>query len=71
MLTEYEPMIESLQCISSIRDFAYDDLNFGKSLGKGSFGEVFECHWEGIKIAVKVLKCNGSHNEGGKKSFTS
>jgi serine/threonine protein kinase len=46
-------------------------LNFGKSLGKGSFGEVFECHWEGIKIAVKVLKCNGSHNEGGKKSFTS
>jgi tetratricopeptide (TPR) repeat protein len=71
MLTEYQPMIESLQCNSNIQVFAYDDLNFGKSLGKGSFGEVYECRWEGIKIAVKVFKWNGSHNEGAKKSFPS
>ncbi|KAH8962719.1 hypothetical protein BDL97_05G115300 [Sphagnum fallax] len=71
MLTDYQPMIESLHCNSSIRVFAYDELNFCKSLGKGAFGKVYECRSEGIKIAVKVLKWNGSHNEGAKKSFTS
>jgi len=71
MLTEYQPMMKSLQCNSSIRIFTYDELNFYKSLGKGSFGEVYECHWKGIKIAVKALKWNGSHNEGAKKSFIS
>jgi len=71
MLTEYQPMIESLHYNSSIRVFAYDEFNICKSLGKGSFGEVYQCHLEGIKIAVKVLKWNGSHNEGAKKSFTS
>jgi len=71
MLTEYQPTIESLQCNSSIPLFPYDELNFGKLLGKGSFGKVYECHSEGRKIAVKVLKWNGSHNEGAKKSFIS
>jgi tetratricopeptide (TPR) repeat protein len=71
MLTDYQPMMKSLQCNSSIRLFAYDELNLYKSLGKGSFGEVYECRWEGIKIAVKALKWNGSHNEGAKKSFIS
>jgi tetratricopeptide (TPR) repeat protein len=71
MLTEYQPMMESLQCNSNILVFTYDELNFCKSLGKGSFGEVYECCWEGIKIAIKVLKWSGSHNEGAKKSFTS
>jgi serine/threonine protein kinase len=71
MLTEYQPMIESLQCNSNIRLFAYDELNFRKSLGKGLFGEVYKSRWKGIKIAIKVLNWSGSHNEGAKKSFTS
>jgi tetratricopeptide (TPR) repeat protein len=71
MLTEYQPMIESLHCNSSIRVFAYDELNFCNFLGKGSFGKVYEWHSEGIKIAVKVLKRSGFYNEGAKKSFAS
>jgi serine/threonine protein kinase len=51
--------------------FAYDELNFLNFLGKGLFGEVYESRWKGIKIAIKVLKWSGSHNEGAKKSFTS
>jgi hypothetical protein len=40
-------------------------------LEKGLFGEVYKNCWKGIKIAIKVLNWNGSHNEGAKKSFTS
>jgi serine/threonine protein kinase len=64
-------MIEPWQRNSNIRVFAYVELDFCKYLGKGSFGEVYKCRWEGIKIAVKVLKWNGSHNEGAKNSFAS
>jgi serine/threonine protein kinase len=71
MLTEYQPMMESLQCNSGIRLFTYDELNSRKFLGKGLFGEVYKSRWKGIKIAIKVLNWNGSHNEGAKKSFTS
>jgi serine/threonine protein kinase len=71
MLTEYQPMIESLQCNSSIPLFACDELNFGKLSGKGLFGEVYESHWKGKKIAIKILNWSGFYNEGAKKSFTS
>jgi len=71
MLNEYQPMIESLQCNSNIRVFPYDELQFRKILGEGSFGKVYEGRWNGIKIAIKVLNWSGSHNEGAKKSFTS
>jgi hypothetical protein len=40
-------------------------------LGKKIFGEVYESHWKGIKIAIKVLKWSGFDNEGANKSFTS
>jgi hypothetical protein len=46
-------------------------LNFWKFLGKRLFREMYESHWKGIKIAIKVLKWSGFHNEGVKKSFTS
>jgi serine/threonine protein kinase len=71
MLTEYEPMIESLQCNSNIRLFTYDEFKSWKILGKGYFGKVYESRWKGIKIAIKVLNWSGSHNEGAKKSFIS
>jgi len=71
MLIEYQPIIKSLQCNLSIRLFAYDELNFWKFLGKRLFGEVYESHWKGIKILIKVLNWSGFHNEGAKKSFTS
>ncbi len=51
--------------------FTYDELNFWKFLGKGLCEEVYESHWKGIKIAIKVLNWNGFHNEGAKNSFTS
>jgi serine/threonine protein kinase len=70
MFTEYQPMIESLQCNSSIRLFAYDELKFWKFWGRGLFGKVYKSCWKGIKIAIKVLNWSGSHNEGAKKSFT-
>jgi len=44
-------------------------LNFGTSLGKGAFGEVYQSCWKDIEIVIKVLKRSGSHNEGAKKSF--
>jgi serine/threonine protein kinase len=44
-------------------------LNFGTSLGKGAFGEVYQSCWKDTKIVIKVLKRSGSHNEGAKKSF--
>jgi len=50
--------------------FAYDELNFLNFLGKGLFEEVYESHWKGIKISIKILNWNGSHNEGANNSFT-
>jgi len=44
-------------------------LNFGTSLGKGAFGEMYQSCWKDTKTAIKVLEKNGSHNEGAKKSF--
>ena len=32
-----------------------DDLELDKKIGRGSFGEVYKCHWRGTTIAVKVL----------------
>jgi hypothetical protein len=55
MLIEYQPIIKSLQCNLSIQLFKYDELNFWKFLGKRLFEEVYESHWKGIKIAIKVL----------------
>ncbi|CAK9863688.1 unnamed protein product, partial [Sphagnum jensenii] len=46
-------------------------MNFGKLLGEGLFGKVYESHWKGIKIVIKVLKQSGFHNEGAKRSFAS
>jgi hypothetical protein len=71
MLTKYQPMIKPLQCNLNIWFFTYDELNFRKPLGKGSFGEVDESCWKGVKIVIKVLKWSGFHDEGAKKSFTS
>jgi serine/threonine protein kinase len=71
MLNEYQPTIQLLPFNSSIQSFTYNELNFGKSLGKGAFGEVYQSCWKDTKIAIKVFKRSGSHNEGAKKSFIS
>jgi serine/threonine protein kinase len=71
MLDEYQPIMELLPFNSSIQSFTYDELNFGQSLGKGAYGEVYQSYWKGITIAVKVLEWSGDHNEGAKKSFIS
>jgi serine/threonine protein kinase len=71
MLNEYQTTIELLPYNSIIQSFPYNELKFGRSLGKGAFGEVYQSCWKDTKIAIKVLKRSGSHNEGAKKSFIS
>ncbi|CAM6006992.1 unnamed protein product [Sphagnum balticum] len=71
MLNEYQPTIELLPFNSRIQFFPYNELKFGKSLGKGAFGEVYQGCWKDTMIAIKVFKRSGSHNEGAKKSFIS
>ncbi|CAK9860852.1 unnamed protein product [Sphagnum jensenii] len=71
MLNEYQPTIKMLPLNSNIQFFSYNELNFGRSLGKGGFGTVYQSCWKDMKIAIKVLKWSGSHNEGAKKSFIS
>jgi tetratricopeptide (TPR) repeat protein len=71
MLNEYQTTIELLAYNSIIQSFPYNELKFGTSLGKGAFGEVYQSRWKDTKIAIKVLKRSGSHNEGAKKSFIS
>ncbi|CAM6059862.1 unnamed protein product [Sphagnum tenellum] len=71
MLDEYQPIIKSLPFNSSIQPFTYNELNFGLSLGKGAYGEVYQSCWKGIPIAIKILEWSGDHNEGAKKSFIS
>ncbi|CAK9196404.1 unnamed protein product, partial [Sphagnum troendelagicum] len=71
MLNEYQTTIELLPFNSIIQSFPYNELKFGTSLGKGAFGEVYLGCWKDTKIAIKVLKRSGSHNEGAKKSFIS
>jgi tetratricopeptide (TPR) repeat protein len=71
MLNEYQPTIELLPFNSRFQSFQYNELNFGTSLGKGAFGEVYQSWWKDTKIAIKVLYWSGSHNESAKKSFIS
>jgi len=71
MFDEYQPIIQSLPCNLSIQSFTYDELNFGPSLGRGAYGEVYQSCWKGITITIKVLEWSGEHNEGAKKSFVS
>jgi serine/threonine protein kinase len=71
MLDEYQPIIQLLPFNLNIQSFTYDELNFGPSLGRGTYGEVYQSCWKGTTIAIKVLKSNSSHNEDAKKSFIS
>jgi hypothetical protein len=34
-----------------------------KKIGRGSFGEVYKCHWRGTTIAVKVLTDQAMNDE--------
>jgi len=70
MLNEYEPIIKLLPFNSNIQSFTYNELNIGKKLGEKAFGTVYQS-LKDTKIAIKVLKWNGSLNEGAKKSFVS
>ncbi|KAH9547401.1 hypothetical protein CY35_11G032700 [Sphagnum magellanicum] len=71
MLNEYEPIVKLLPFNSNIQSFTYNELTIGKKLGEGAFGKVYQSCWKDTKIAIKVLKRNGSLNEGAKKSFVS
>jgi len=71
MLDEYQPTIELLPLQSSIESFPYNELKLGKILGKGAYGKVYQSCWKNTKIAIKVLKQSGDHNEGAKKTFIS
>jgi predicted Ser/Thr protein kinase len=55
--------INSTVNIFSRSQVSYSDLLFGKSLGKGAFGEVFFGHWKGIPVAMKVCKSKSKLEE--------
>ena len=42
---------------------AYNELNLKKTIGRGSYGEVWECEFRGINCACKKLHENGDQNE--------
>jgi serine/threonine protein kinase len=71
MLNEYQATMELLPFNSIIQSFPYNELKFGTTLGKWAFGEVYRGCWKHTKIAIKLFKRSGSHNEGAKKSFIS
>jgi serine/threonine protein kinase len=71
MLNEYQPTIELLPFNSRIQFFPDNELKFETILGEGAFGMVHRGCWRDTKIAIKVLKRSGAHNEGAKKSFIS
>jgi tetratricopeptide (TPR) repeat protein len=71
MLKEYQPTIELLPFNSKIQYFPDNELKFETSLGQGAFGNVYQSYWNNTKIAIKVLKESGFHNESAKKSFIS
>ena len=43
----------SVKCV--ITEIPYDDLNIGKQIGRGSFGEVYASLWHGNPVAFKKL----------------
>jgi tetratricopeptide (TPR) repeat protein len=71
LLDEYQRIIELLPLNSRIQFFSCNELKFGTSLGEGAFGKVYQSCWNNTKIAIKVLKRSGAHNESAKKSFIS
>jgi serine/threonine protein kinase len=70
-MTPYEAIPKSNSVFQSIPEASgashisieYKDLQFGKLIGHGAFGEVFECRWRGTKVAVKQLKKDMSEQE--------
>ena len=50
----------------SIETLKESDLTIGKMLGRGSFGEVFECYLSSndtIKFAIKFIRTNFMENK--------
>ena len=50
----------------SIKTLKESDLTIGKMLGRGSFGEVFECNLSSndtIKFAIKFIRTNVIENK--------
>lgn len=51
------------QIDSDLLEIPYDELELDKKIGRGSFGEVYKCHWRGTTIAVKVLTDQAMNEE--------
>jgi len=35
----------------------YTELEFGKKIGEGSYGQVFKGEWQRTDVAIKVTNC--------------
>eukprot|EP01052_Picozoa_sp_SAG31_P018392 SAG31_NODE_1300_length_8906_cov_139.354604_5_plen_74_part_00 len=44
-------------------EISKDELELEKTIGRGSFGEVYKCHWRGTTIAVKILTDQAMNDE--------
>lgn len=53
---------DSLKDAPSNMNIPFQELTTVKRLGGGAFGEVFQCSWRGITVAVKKIK-DGVINE--------
>ena len=48
-------IINTKNILQYVHKISYDSLGLGKKIGQGGFSEIFESHWMGIPIAVKVI----------------
>ena len=48
-------IINTKNILRYVHKISYDSLGLGKKIGQGGFSEIFESHWMGIPIAVKVI----------------
>ena len=48
-------ILNTKNVLQYVHKISYDSLGLGKKIGQGGFSEIFESHWMGIPVAVKVI----------------
>jgi tRNA A-37 threonylcarbamoyl transferase component Bud32 len=74
LVNETSPLLtDSLRAILDIDDFSKElkisEIQWGKRIGRGSFGEVYSATWRGTNVAVKKLSVHNLDREVLKEIF--